>query len=823
MEKNSNILFLIFFLIININNINSYLYRKPIAHPIKIKYDKSNLLKNDNTKYLIKLLKDAKKIITKLVYCNNIRKININKNVMSKCNYSFNFVQTTRLTADLIIFPILNDKISRRYNFTVNICNLYGKLKIQPSVAILNINSRIKIEKIKEDKNYEYLILLEMLRALTDSLGLTKDFISEKMQPKNNFFQTPSYLLSNSNSFKSVKKLYELLQMPLPDIKVSNNGQFYISYWGRNSIIKDFRNEKISLDSDISEVSMNLLSDTNYYRVAECDFSYKFKNKCYRIDQKCLYPKDYASYYLNYGINMDKENEITCYLSNSINLINNQCGVRYGLLLNEVLDFTPLVKKFNKGEPFIRKYTIPESKYYDNQTLNLLVPSEKCPGKTPRTIYFKTGKRKINNNIKLENITFNEEQKKYFVSYLAENEVYFKEFLQIFKNNGLIRSYAQTVYHNLLLTPISENDIRKKIINSKDINKYQKIFHFIGNDYFHKKEKLYLNYLYMKSYFPKNYTFIPKTYIYPRDNTTIIKLFKNYTLNMSDLWIVKPINLISQKGTHVFKSLSEEKNKQFIISKYLSKPHLIDKKKYSLKLYVLVTGFRPLKIYLYKDGKVDIAERNYALNISYINKEFGHATNAEANKENINAKKSKKNKWNLKAYEKYLKSKKINSKVLFDKIEDVIIKTIISGQKKIVNITKELNLKDRNMFNLFSFDFFISRKHNPFLLGVNAWPLSEISDEMDGILKSNLLVDTLNIVGIVPFSHQKFFRAFDRDSYGNKIRDIVNNSYCELTRPRGDFKLIFPLKKNIKKYKRMFLKGTTRENKDFWNKILKDK
>jgi hypothetical protein len=327
----------------------------------------------------------------------------------------------------------------------------------------------------------------------------------------------------------------------------------------------------------------------------------------------------------------------------------------------------------------------------------------------------------------------------------------------------------------------------------------------------------------MKSYFPKNYSFIPKTYIYPKDNATIIKIFKNYTLNMSDLWIVKPINLFSKKDTHVFKSLNEEKNKQFIISKYLGKPHLIDKKKYNLKLYVLVTGFSPLRIYLYKDGKIDISDRNYALNISYLNKEFGQSSNAETTKENINLKKSKKNKWNLKTYEKYLKSKKINSKVLFDKIEDVIIKTIISGQKKIVNITKELNLKDRNMFNLFSFDFFISRNHNPYLLGVNAWPLNEISDENDGILKSNLLVDTLNIVGIVPFSHQKFFRAFDKDSYGNKIRDIVNISYCELTRPRGDFKLIFPLKENIKKYRRMFLKGTTRENKDFWNIIQKDK
>ena len=125
-------------------------------------------------------------------------------------------------------------------------------------------------------------------------------------------------------------------------------------------------------------------------------------------------------------------------------------------------------------------------------------------------------------------------------------------------------------------------------------------------------------------------------------------------------------------------------------------------------------------------------------------------------------------------------------------------------------------------FLSFSFDFFITSRQNPFLLGINAWPLSEISDHEDGVLKSNLLVDTLNIVGIVPFSHLRIFKAFDNDTYGIRIKDVVNNAYCELTRPRGDFKLIFPLKQNIKNYRRMFLGNTTRENRDLWNKILKD-
>ena len=51
----------------------------------------------------------------------------------------------------------------------------------------------------------------------------------------------------------------------------------------------------------------------------------------------------------------------------------------------------------------------------------------------------------------------------------------------------------------------------------------------------------------------------------------------------------------------------------------------------------------------------------------------------------------------------------------------------------------------------------------------------------------------------------------------------VNNALCELTRPRGDFELIFPLKNNINKYKKFFLNEDNIENTMFWEQIMKPK
>ena len=55
-----------------------------------------------------------------------------------------------------------------------------------------------------------------------------------------------------------------------------------------------------------------------------------------------------------------------------------------------------------------------------------------------------------------------------------------------------------------------------------------------------------------------------------------------------------------------------EKKKNYLISEYIAKPHLINGYKYDLRLYVLVTSFDPLKVYIYKEGLARFATQNYS-------------------------------------------------------------------------------------------------------------------------------------------------------------------------------------------------------------------
>ena len=254
---------------------------------------------------------------------------------------------------------------------------------------------------------------------------------------------------------------------------------------------------------------------------------------------------------------------------------------------------------------------------------------------------------------------------------------------------------------------------------------------------------------------------------------------------------------------------------------------LIKNKKYDLRLYVLISGLKPLRIYLNKQGLIRIASEKFSLNINTIGNKFIHLTNTDINKKNKNYiypksfNDSNANVWNLNTYKKYLNQNNKDWNYIYENIKDIIIKTIISVQQKLINKNDNLNLRDNNFYNLLGFDILINDKFEPILLEVNYSPCMNIYNKVDISIKTNLFVDILNIVGIIPFS-KKNFKTFDKEyKFKNKINESINNAFCELNRPRGDLELIFPLKDNINKYKKYF-NNISDENEIFWKILYKN-
>ncbi|KAJ3104614.1 Tubulin polyglutamylase ttll4 [Phlyctochytrium planicorne] len=91
-------------------------------------------------------------------------------------------------------------------------------------------------------------------------------------------------------------------------------------------------------------------------------------------------------------------------------------------------------------------------------------------------------------------------------------------------------------------------------------------------------------------------------------------------------WIVKPPASARGNGIKLVSKWKEvPKKRECIVSRYIPNPMLIQGRKFDLRLYVAVTSFDPLRVYLYKEGVVRFAVDKYPS--SNIKNRFAHLTN----------------------------------------------------------------------------------------------------------------------------------------------------------------------------------------------------
>lgn len=73
----------------------------------------------------------------------------------------------------------------------------------------------------------------------------------------------------------------------------------------------------------------------------------------------------------------------------------------------------------------------------------------------------------------------------------------------------------------------------------------------------------------------------------------------------------------------------------YVISRYIDNPLLIGGKKFDLRLYVLVTSFRPLKAYLFKLGFCRFCTVKYDTSVTELDNMYVHLTNVSVQKHGV--------------------------------------------------------------------------------------------------------------------------------------------------------------------------------------------
>ncbi|XP_070159116.1 tubulin polyglutamylase TTLL5 [Polyergus mexicanus] len=287
----------------------------------------------------------------------------------------------------------------------------------------------------------------------------------------------------------------------------------------------------------------------------------------------------------------------------------------------------------------------------------------------------------------------------------------------------------------------------------RNLMPYQKVNHFPRSYEITRKDRLYKNIEAMqRSKGLRNLDFIPQTFLLPIEAKELISAHFRYR----GPWIVKP--KASSRGRGIYIVNNPEKiltDESVIVAQYINNPLLVDGHKCDLRLYVAVTNYDPLLIYLYEEGLVRFAAVKYDGGNQYIWNPCMHLCNYSINKFHVDYIKSEDpdaenigHKWTLSALLRHLRSMGQDTESLMQRIEDIIIKSILATASGIVSGLKQFVKHPDTCFELFGFDILIDDTLKPWLLEVNLTPSLGCDSPLDVRLKSALIADLFTLIGI---------------------------------------------------------------------------
>ncbi|KAK3881167.1 hypothetical protein Pcinc_014373 [Petrolisthes cinctipes] len=286
----------------------------------------------------------------------------------------------------------------------------------------------------------------------------------------------------------------------------------------------------------------------------------------------------------------------------------------------------------------------------------------------------------------------------------------------------------------------------------KAVRDFQKINHFPGTFQIGRKDKLWKNFVRLQTKFGKEeFGFIPKTFVLPGDVKALKAAFDKEGVKKK--WIVKPPASARGTGIQVVHKWSQVPiDSTVVVQRYISRPYLINDTKFDMRIYVLVTSFHPLRIFLYQDGLVRFASVQYNNASTSLSDRYMHLTNYSVNKSsssythNVDAGQCQGHKWTLKSLWGYLKAKGVDTSALWSRVADLVIKTVISGEHDIV-VRSRRNVRSRySCHELFGFDVILDERLRPWLLEVNISPSLHSASPLDHSVKGPLIADLLNMV-----------------------------------------------------------------------------
>ncbi|NXH07128.1 TTLL7 polyglutamylase, partial [Loxia leucoptera] len=293
-----------------------------------------------------------------------------------------------------------------------------------------------------------------------------------------------------------------------------------------------------------------------------------------------------------------------------------------------------------------------------------------------------------------------------------------------------------------------------------ELQNYQRINHFPGMGEICRKDFLARNMTKMIKSQPQEYSFIPRTWIFPAEYTQ----FQNYVKELKKkrrqkTFIVKPANGAMGHGISLIRNGEKlQAQDHLIVQEYLDKPFLMEGYKFDLRVYILVTSCDPLKIFLYHDGLVRMGtEKYHPPSDSNLSQLYMHLTNYSVNKHNEHFERDetedKGSKRSIKWFTEFLETNNLDVSKFWSDISELVVKTLIVAEPHVLHAYRmcrpgQAPGSDSVCFEVLGFDILLDRKLKPWLLEINRAPSFGTDQKIDYIVKKGVLLNALKLLNI---------------------------------------------------------------------------
>ncbi|XP_065265393.1 tubulin polyglutamylase TTLL7 [Emys orbicularis] len=372
----------------------------------------------------------------------------------------------------------------------------------------------------------------------------------------------------------------------------------------------------------------------------------------------------------------------------------------------------------------------------DNQGTSCLTLSSELP-------YQSTIKRKVRKKKKNGIITANVAGTKYEIVRLVIDEL------------GFVKTRDEDETANLIW---SDSAVQQDKI--AELRNYQRINHFPGMGEICRKDFLARNMTKMIKSQPQEYSFIPRTWIFPAEYMQ----FQNYVKELKKkrrqkTFIVKPANGAMGHGISLIRNGEKlQAQDHLIVQEYLDKPFLMEGYKFDLRVYILVTSCDPLKIFLYHDGLVRMGtEKYHPPSDSNLSQLYMHLTNYSVNKHNEHFERDetedKGSKRSIKWFTEFLQTNHLDVSKFWNDISELVVKTLIVAEPHVLHAYRmcrpgQAPGSDSVCFEVLGFDILLDRKLKPWLLEINRAPSFGTDQKIDYDVKKGVLLNALKLLNI---------------------------------------------------------------------------